>query len=107
MAPKAKKFFGERVAAAAESATQVPYPAPTPGTPRAARDAGTLLRRQISETIPPAMRRVVMGHSRHCGTCGAFTRAGGSCPGLRPRNATAVPLCHSGHPLPIWSEVAP
>lgn len=45
--------------------------------------------------IPPERRWTVAGYSRHCPTCGRFTRSGGGCPGLRPDGPDVErPLCH-------------
>ena len=47
--------------------------------------------------IPPEVRVVVSGCSAACATCEKFTRSGGGCPGVRPRDPAATPVCHSAY----------
>lgn len=47
--------------------------------------------------IPPEDRLVVIGHARACATCAKFTRQGGACPGCRPTDPAATPVCHSDY----------
>jgi hypothetical protein len=44
------------------------------------------------EIIRPGDRMCLIGHAAACGTCEAFTRSGGACPGMA---ASTMPACHS------------
>ena len=58
------------------------------------------------EIIPPARRLVVPGHSPYCPSCERFTRAGGGCPGVVPRNPQALPVCYVSRRVPESRYVA-
>jgi hypothetical protein len=78
---RARQFFGDPPPASqppAKSATEIPYRAPTPGTPQAA-----YVDKQAQRAILEAAGRLVTpGHSRQCKTCRTLTVNGGGCPGL-------------------------
>jgi hypothetical protein len=62
-------------------------------------------RAQTYVVFAPADRGVVNGCSAHCGTCTAFTREGGGCPGVVSRNGKA-PACHSNQEI-LWRAGPP
>lgn len=101
-------------AALAEKPTRTtrPYPAPKPGTNMAKAAAREMFNNERSAggIIDPAIRHVLIGHSRYCPTCQKFTRCPmgfGGCPGMISRSGRR-PLCHSSEQgqLILLQEIA-
>jgi len=67
---------------AVEANSLRPYPENLARMP-ANRRANAAAAVAAAAIIPPEQRAVVAGCSEHCRSCAAFTRSGGSCPGVR------------------------